>query len=75
MSGAREVFGVDVAAAYLRAYADRHGAHVALANVENLPFRGRFDVVAVSDVLEHVLSVPDALVSASIERLLPAAGS
>jgi SAM-dependent methyltransferase len=72
MSGAREVFGVDVAAAYLRVYADRQGARVAVANVENLPFRGRFDVVAVSDVLEHVLSLPDALVS--IHRALGPGG-
>jgi SAM-dependent methyltransferase len=71
-AGAREVVGVDIAAAYLHPYFGRDRARVAVANVENLPFVEQFDLIVASDVLEHVLSLPDALVS--IHRALAPGG-
>jgi SAM-dependent methyltransferase len=73
-AGPRELIGVDIAPEYLRVRAQAGGeaVRVAVANVENLPFAGRFDVVVASDVLEHVLGLPDALVS--IHRALAPGG-
>lgn len=58
-----ELFGIDIAGSYLDRYTGDDRVHVAIANVENLPFVARFDLIVASDVLEHVLSLPDALVS------------
>jgi predicted TPR repeat methyltransferase len=63
--------GVDISMPYLRRFADHDDVTVLLANAENLPFRHEFDIVVAADVLEHVLSVGDFLVSvreALVER-------
>jgi SAM-dependent methyltransferase len=52
--------GVDIALPYLsRLRAE--GIPVALANSENLPFASGFDLIVVTDILEHVLSPERAL--------------
>lgn len=58
-----ELFGIDIAGSYLSPYTGDDRVRVAIANVENLPFAAHFDLIVASDVLEHVLSLPDALVS------------
>jgi predicted TPR repeat methyltransferase len=62
--------GVDISLAYLRRFADDADVRVVLANAENLPFKHEFDIIVSSDVLEHILSVGDFLVSVR-EALLP----
>ncbi len=71
------VTGVDIAAAYLRAYqppdlSDAIPLRRILANVENLPFESSFDLVFASEILEHVLNVGDFLIS--LHRSLDDAG-
>jgi 2-polyprenyl-3-methyl-5-hydroxy-6-metoxy-1,4-benzoquinol methylase len=56
------VTGVDIATSYLRDL-QGSGARLVVANAENLPFRGEFDVVVASDILEHVLNPGDMLIS------------
>lgn len=48
--------------------ASHQGVDVALADIEHLPFRERFDVVIVAEVLEHLDDAPAAL-RASVEQL------
>jgi SAM-dependent methyltransferase len=51
--GPASVTAIDVAPAPSRRLRD-DGARVLVANVENLPFRGEFDVLIAADLLEHV---------------------
>jgi 2-polyprenyl-3-methyl-5-hydroxy-6-metoxy-1,4-benzoquinol methylase len=60
--GAR-VTGIDIATSYLTRLR-RDEAELLAANAENLPFADEFDIVALTDVLEHVISPVDALISA-----------
>ncbi len=58
-----QVTGVDIASPYLRRLVDDPAVDVLVANAENLPFAGAFDVVVSTDVIEHVLNVGDYLLS------------
>ena len=60
---AASITGVDIALPYLRRLAAGPGVRILLANAERLPFRGEFDVVVATDVLEHVLNPGDFLLS------------
>jgi SAM-dependent methyltransferase len=64
------VTGIDISMAYLRRYAST--GRVLLANAENLPYRKEFDLLVVSEILEHVLNLGDALIS--IHRSLVVGG-
>ena len=56
-----ERYGVDVSMSYLEIAASK-GIEVALANIEDLPYRSAiFDVVIVTDVLEHVVKLDRAV--------------
>jgi SAM-dependent methyltransferase len=54
---------VDIAVTYLRGLAPEPRLHPVIANAENLPFRGTFDVIVTTDVMEHVLNVGSFLYS------------
>jgi SAM-dependent methyltransferase len=62
-AGAAEVTGVDIAFPYLSRLNRTPGLRLLIANAENLPFAGEFDLLVAADVLEHVFSVGDALLS------------
>ncbi len=59
------ITAVDIAAPSLRQVAERHGVVGILANAENLPFEREFDVLAATDILEHVLNMGNFLVTAN----------
>jgi SAM-dependent methyltransferase len=61
--GARELTVVDIAVSYLQRLEEKHRLRPVIANAENLPFRGEFDVVVTTDVMEHVLNVGSFLYS------------
>jgi SAM-dependent methyltransferase len=54
---------VDISVAYLHRLRETLGIRPVLANAENLPFQEAFDVVATTDVMEHVLNVGSFLYS------------
>lgn len=62
--GAR-VTAVDIASVSLTCVAETFGIPCYLANAENLPFLGAFDVLAATDILEHVLNMANFLVTAN----------
>lgn len=64
--GAKTVAAVDISTAYLRKLADLPGVIPVLANAERLPFRGAFDLVVSTDVMEHVLNLGSFLVSLNL---------
>ena len=55
------VTGIDISMAYLHRYAST--GRVLLANAENLPYREEFDLLVMSEILEHVLNLGDVLIS------------
>jgi len=66
LDGAADRVAVDLAAPFLEAIPEDAGILKVCADAETLPFRaGQFDVIVISDVLEHLLE-PEALV----QRLL-----
>lgn len=64
-AAAKSVTAVDIAAPTLRVVAETYGVRCFLANAENLPFEREFDVVVATDIVEHVLNVPNFLVTAN----------
>jgi SAM-dependent methyltransferase len=54
--GAERMTVVDLAMGYLRRMSDEAFIPV-LANAENLPFADAFDIIAATDIMEHVLNV------------------
>lgn len=62
-SQAASVTGIDIAVPYLTKYADTERVRPVLANAENIPFDGEFDLMVASDVLEHVLNPADFLLT------------
>jgi SAM-dependent methyltransferase len=52
--------GVDISLEYLKILQSQ-GIECALANAENLPFKENFDVIVLSDILEHVFNPEKAL--------------
>lgn len=62
---ARSVTAVDIAAPSLRVVADAYNVPGFLANAENLPFLRRFDVMAATDIVEHVLNMANFFVTAN----------
>jgi SAM-dependent methyltransferase len=63
-AGARRVFAADIAVPYLQRLLGDARLVPFVANAENLPFRDAFDLLAATDVLEHVLHVPRFLAAA-----------
>ena len=53
----KEVTVVDIAVAYLERFRDIPGLRRVIANAENLPYRGEFDLIVATDIMEHVLNV------------------
>ena len=64
-AGAASVTAVDVASPALATVTEEHSVDGYLANAENLPFDRSFDVLVATDIVEHVLNVPNFLVSAN----------
>jgi SAM-dependent methyltransferase len=64
-AGAASVTAVDVASPALATVVAEHGVKGYLANAENLPFDRCFDILVATDIVEHVLNVPNFLVSAN----------
>lgn len=64
-AGAARVFAADIAVPYLQRLLGDPRLVPFVANAENLPFREAFDLLAATDVLEHVLHVPRFLASAN----------
>ena len=62
-AGPASVTVIDIAPARLRRMR-RDGTRVLVANAENLPFRGEFDVLIAADLLEHVRNPAGVLASA-----------
>lgn len=62
-AGAKHIFAVDISIAYLQRLVGVSRVTPMLANAERLPFRGDFDLVVCTDVMEHVLNVGSFLVS------------
>lgn len=62
-----QLVGVDLVPSYLGEIDD---ALLVVANAENLPFSAQFDLIVATDVLEHVVSVGDFVLSAR-EALRP----
>lgn len=71
--GADCVTVVDIAMAYLRRMSDDSEFVPVLANAENLPFADAFDVIAATDIMEHVLNVGSFMYS--LNRALVVGGS
>lgn len=61
--GAACVTLVDIALPYLRSSLDDDRLSPVMANAENLPFHDHFDVIASTDVMEHVLNLGSFLFS------------
>lgn len=60
-----EKLGVDIAPEYLRYIKEGNGIEVMAAVAEHLPFKAQaFDVIFLTDILEHVLDVADVLYQA-----------
>lgn len=55
--GASSIAAVDVAFTYLKRFTDHKVVTPYLANAEYLPFVDEFDLIASTDVMEHVLNV------------------
>ena len=64
-NGARSVTAIDIAAPFLRTVASEYHVPAFLANAENIPFFKHFDVIAATDILEHVLNVTNFLITAN----------
>lgn len=62
-SGAKVLYGVDIAIDYLMKLKDIKNSEIIIANAENLPFENEFDLVVATDILEHVLNPGDFMVS------------
>lgn len=63
--GPKSVSALDIAAPSLRDVASRYPVEAYLANAENLPFERHFDVIAATDIVEHVPNVANFLVTAN----------
>ncbi|MBI1394011.1 MAG: methyltransferase domain-containing protein [Alphaproteobacteria bacterium] len=61
----RSVTAIDIAAPSLSDVVNRHQVDGYLANAEHLPFQDHFDVIAATDIIEHVLNVSNFLVTAN----------
>jgi len=64
-AGARSVVAVDISMDYLSRLSSVQGVTPVLANAESLPFIDSFDVLASTDVMEHVLNLGSFLVCAN----------
>jgi SAM-dependent methyltransferase len=63
--GAKAVTAVDISLPYLSRMVGEAGISPVLANAEALPFVEHFDIIAATDILEHVLNVGSFLYSAN----------
>lgn len=63
LQGADSITLVDIALPYLRSALGNDRLLPVMANAENLPFKDHFDVVASTDVMEHVLNLGSFLFS------------
>ncbi|GAM97928.1 hypothetical protein U91I_01558 [alpha proteobacterium U9-1i] len=61
----RSVTAIDIAAPSLVDVVQRYGVTGIMANAEHLPFQEHFDVIAATDIIEHVLNVSNFLVTAN----------
>jgi SAM-dependent methyltransferase len=61
----RSVTAIDIALPSLNEVVRRYGVAGIMANAEHLPFQDHFDVVAATDIIEHVLNVANFLVTAN----------
>ena len=63
--GPKSVTAVDIAAPALKSVSKAFGVPCILANAEHLPFERNFDIIAATDILEHVLNVSNFLMTAN----------
>jgi SAM-dependent methyltransferase len=63
--GPRSVTAIDIAEPSLREVVERHGVIGVKANAEHLPYQDQFDVLAATDIVEHVLNVSNFFVTAN----------
>jgi ubiquinone/menaquinone biosynthesis C-methylase UbiE len=61
----KSVTAIDIALPSLNEVVQRYNAIGVMANAEHLPFQDHFDVVAATDIIEHVLNVSNFLVTAN----------
>lgn len=71
-AGAARVTGVDISHTYLIQYGNDPKLRPVLADAENLPFADEFDVLASTDVMEHVIHLGSFLFC--VNRALRAGG-
>jgi SAM-dependent methyltransferase len=64
-SNPKSVTAIDIAAPSLNDVVERYKVTGYLANAEHLPFADHFDVIAATDIIEHVLNVSNFLVTAN----------
>ncbi len=63
--GAKTVTAVDIVAPALANISRKYAVSTFVANAESLPFESEFDVIAATDILEHVLNVGNFLCCAN----------
>lgn len=62
---AATVTGVDISIHYLKHLPAAPNTLRMIANAENVPFANQFDIIVASDIMEHVLNMPDFLASSN----------